>query len=152
MSHVEGLDKITANLEKAMSTEIAKMNKRVELAGDVVYNTIKKRAELTDHPQWMLTMMGSPYSTRWESNSDPHGDDGIVHQQTGILYRNIEKVTDIGMTKTEVAVGVDPNKTGDYIREVIEGSPKVRPRPFIQRGFAESKDAVKAILGGGLGG
>jgi hypothetical protein len=98
-------------------------------------------------------VLGSPYSaTRYEADTGPHDDDGIVHQQTGILYRNIEKVTDIGMTKTEVAVGVDPNKTGDYIREVIDGSPKVRPRPFIQRGFAESKDAVKAILGGGLGG
>jgi hypothetical protein len=153
MSHVEGLDKITANLQKAMSTEIAKMNKRVELAGDVVFNTIKKRAELTDHPQWMLNQLGNPYGVGYPTDYDvPHGDDGIVHQQTGILYRNIEKVTDIGMTKTEVAVGVDPNKTGDYIREVIEGTPKVRPRPFIQRGFAESKDAVKAILGGGLGG
>jgi HK97 gp10 family phage protein len=153
MSHIEGLDKLTANFEKALQTETAKMNKRVDLAGEVVYNTIKKRAELRDHPQWMLThILGSPYAERFEKDSGPHGDDGIIHQQTGIIYRNIEKVKDFGKDKSQVAVGVDINKTGDYLREVVEGTPKVRPRPFITRGFAESKDAVEAILGGGLGG
>ena len=152
MSQVEGLEKLTANIEKALRTTTAKMNKRVDLAGEVVYNTIRKRASLTDHKQWQLTAMGSPYSKKYETDySIPHGDDGLVHQQTGILYRNIEKVTDYGDKKTQVAVGVDANKTGDYIREVIDGAPKVRPRPFITRGFAESKDAVETILGGGLG-
>ena len=149
MSHVEGLENIIANLQKAVETETAKMNNRLDNAGTLLYEAVKKRTGYTDHPQWQLTMMGSPYSTRYDTDTDPHGDDGITHIQTGILHRNIEKVTDFGTTKSSVAVGVDENKTGDYIREVIEGKPKVRPRPFLQRAFRESKDDIATILMGG---
>jgi hypothetical protein len=154
MSHVEGLSQITANLNKAMGREIAKMNKRVEMAGDVVHSTIKQRASLTDHPQWLLTALGSPYSTRYSTDYFPgggHKDDSLVHIQSGTLYRNIEKVTDIGENKAQVAVGVRKGNV-PHIDELMNGAPKVRPRPFIQRGFSESKEAVKTILGGGLGG
>ena len=150
MSHVEGLENIVANLQKAVEVETAKMNNRLDSAGTLLHEAVKKRASLTDHPQWMLTMMGSPYSTRYSADSLPHNDDGLVHIQSGILYRNIEKVTDFGTMQSSVAVGVDANKTGDYIKEVIEGKPKVRPRPFIQRAFRESKDGIEAILKGGI--
>lgn len=151
MSHVEGLSQITTNLNKAMGREIAKMNKRVEMAGEVVHSTIKQRASLTDHPQWLLTMIGSPYSKRYDTDYGPHKDDSLLHIQSGTLYRNIEKVSDIGTEKSQVAVGVRRDKV-PHIDELMNGAPKVRPRPFIQQGFSESKEAVKTILGGGLGG
>ena len=150
MSHVEGLENIIANLQKAVDTETAKMNSRLDLAGDYLHEAVKKKTGYTDHPQWELNMLGNPYSTRYETDySIPHGDDSITHIQSGILHRNIEKVTDFGSLKSSVAVGVDINKVGDYIKEVIEGTTKVRPRPFLQRAFSESKDKIKAILEGG---
>ena len=151
MSHVEGLENIVANMQKAVETETAKMNFRLDSAGTLLYEAVKKRTGYTDHPQWMLTHVytpKSPYSKRYDTDSGPHDDDGITHIQSGILHRNIEKVTDFGTTKSSVAVGVDANKVGDYIKEVIEGAPKVRPRPFLQRAFSESKDGIEAILKG----
>lgn len=149
MSHVEGLKHITTNLQKAVEKETAKMNNRLDNAGTLLYNAVKNRVSLTDHPQWELTMMGSPYSTRYDTDNMPHHDDGLVHIQTGILSRNIEKVKDFGILSSSVAVGVDANKTGDYIEEVINGAPKVRPRPFLQRALRESKDGIEAIMKGG---
>lgn len=149
MSHIEGLEKIASRLQKAVETERSRMDNRLDEAGTFIYNAVKKRVSYTDHPQWQLTMMGSPYSTRYDTDNMPHYDDSKVHIQTGILSRNIEKVTEFGELESSVAVGVDANKTGDYIEEVIDGAPKVRPRPFLQRAFWESKDGVESIMKGG---
>lgn len=151
MSHVEGLENIVANLQKAVEAEKAKMDFRLDSAGTLLYEAVKQRTGYTDHPQWMLTHVyepRSPYSKRYATDSGPHDDDGITHIQTGILHRNIEKVTDFGTMQSSVAVGVDANKVGDYIKEVIEGAPRVRPRPFLQRAFSDSKDDIASILSG----
>ena len=153
MSHVEGLSTVLQNLQKAVDTETTKMNNRLDSAGNLLLEAAKKRTGYTDHPQWYLThVLGSPYSGRFGTDSGPHEDDGITHIQTGILHRNIEKVTDFGKNKSSVAVGIDANKVGDYIKDVIEGvtgKPSVRPRPFLQRALRESKDDIALILKGG---
>lgn len=151
MSHVEGLKHIATNMQKAVERETAKMNDRLDKAGTLLHEAVKERTGYTDHPQWYLThVLGSPYSKRFGTDSDPHGDDGITHVQSGILHRNIEKVTDFGKLQSSVAVGVDASKVGDYIDEVINGAPKVRPRPFLTRAFSEKKDEIATILKGGI--
>lgn len=146
MSHVEGLENIVANLQKAVETETAKMNSRVELAGDVLFDTVRAQASLTDHTYKDLERLGFPYSKRLETDSGPHKDDTLVHIQSGLLYRNIEKVSDIGTTKSSVAVGVSKDKV-PYIEELaVTGAPRARPRPFIQRAFREVD--IKAIMDG----
>ena len=155
MSHVEGLSQITANLEKAMSTEIAKMNGRVNLAGDVLLETVRHQASLTDHSLADLKRLGHPYSARKSKDGMPHYDDSLLHIQSGKLYRNIEKVSDVGTNQTQVAVGVSPAKV-PYIEDVVwgipyqgPGIPSVRPRPFLQRAFTQAKPLVADIIKGG---
>jgi hypothetical protein len=148
MSHVEGLSQITANLDKAMGKTIATTNARLNLAGDVLHAAVQHQASLTDHTQAELTKLGSPYSTKYDTNHGPHKDDSLVHIQTGLLYSNIEKVSDMGATHSAVAVGVRQSNV-PYIDEVVRGSPLVRPRPFMQRAFTEMKPLVADIIGGG---
>ena len=155
MSHVEGLSQITANLNKAMGREIAKMNARMNLAGDVLHAAVQNQASLTDHTYADLKRLGHPYSAKHDTDHGPHKDDSLLHRQSGELYRNIEKVSDFGGTKSQVAVGVSPNKV-PYIGEVVygipyvgQGIPSVRPRPFLQRAFTMMKPLVEDIIKGG---
>jgi hypothetical protein len=150
MSHVEGLSQITSNLNKAMGREIAKMNARLNLAGDVLHAAVQHQASLTDHTLLDLakTKPPHPYSTKYDDNTGPHKDDTLVHIQTGRLYRNIKKVSDMGGVKSSVAVGVRQDDV-PYIDELMYGSPQVRPRRFIQRAFTEMKPLVADIIGGG---
>lgn len=155
MSRVEGLSQITANLDKAMGKTIATMNARLNLAGDVLHAAVQHQASLTDHTYADLKKSGYPYSAKHDTNHGPHKDDSLLHRQSGELYRNIEKVSDLGAMKSRVAVGVSPNKV-PYIEEVVwgipyvgPGIPSVRPRPFLQRAFTEMKPLVADIVGGG---
>lgn len=142
MSHIEGLDNILTNLQKAVQTETAKMNSRVELAGDVLYDAVRAQASLTDHSLKDLARLGFPYSKRYPVDHNPHGDDTLVHIQSGTLYNNIEKQSDIGTMRSSVAVGVSPSKV-PYIEDLMVGAPRARPRRFIQRAYAEvDLDAV----------
>ena len=147
MSHVEGLDTVLQNLQKAVNTEVEKMNFRLDSAGTFLHEAVKQRANYTDHPQWMLThMLGSPYSQKYPTDSGPHGDDSIIHIQSGEIMRDITKVTDLGTTKSSVAVGVP--SSNPHIEDLMVGKPRQRPRRFISRAFEESKDDIKAILEG----
>jgi hypothetical protein len=157
MSHVEGLSEITANLQKAMNAEIGKMNQRVDLAGDVLLEAVRHQASLTDHTYQDLAKEKPPYpySAKYNTNTGPHKDDSQLHIQSCELYRNIEKVSDVGVVKTEVAVGVSPSNV-PYIENVVygipyqgAGIPSVRPRPFLQRAFTQMKPLVADIIKGG---
>lgn len=153
MKYVANIDAFIDHADAVVKQEIAKMNKRVEQAGDVVYENVKRRASLTDHTQADLDALGHPYSTAFpEDYKIPHGDDGLLHIQTGELYNAIEKDVTMSDNETVVDVGVNVSKVGEQkIREIVEGTPRKRPRPFLRRGFAESEFDVKAVLtmGGG---
>jgi hypothetical protein len=155
MSHIEGLENITANMQKAMSAEIAKMNGRLDLAGNVLLEAVRHQASLNDHSYADLKRLKYPYSDKHNTNYGPHKDDSQLHIQSGELYRNIEKVSDVGVVKTEVAVGVSPSNV-PYIENVVygipyqgAGIPSVRPRPFLQRAFTQMKPLVADIIKGG---
>jgi hypothetical protein len=156
MSHVEGLPAVLSNINGAMLDSIAKMNERMSIAGTFLHECVKARASLTDHTQEDLNNYSprNPYSKNRfpEPDGEPHGDDGLVHRQSGVLYDDIQMVMsmDNGGLETNVAVGVP--SSNPHIKNLIEGKPAQRPRPFIQRAFRESKDDIATILGGGLGG
>lgn len=151
MSHVEGLNTVLSNLNGAMLDSIAKMNERMSVAGNHLKECVKARASLTDHTQEDLDNYSprNPYARRYPTDFEPHNDDGLVHRQSGILYDDIrmEMSMDNGGLETNVAVGVPDNNR--HIRNLIEGKPKQRPRPFIQRAFRESRDDLATILMGG---
>lgn len=146
MSHVE-LGNLLQNLSRVAETETAKMNSRVELAGEVLYDAVRKQASLTDHSLKDLANLGHPYSTKFPADGKPHGDDTLVHIQKGKLYNNIEKQSDIGTLRSSVAVGVSRSKV-DYIDDLMTGTTKMRPRRFIQKAFALTDlDSVMAGKG-----
>lgn len=149
MSHVEGLQTVLNNINGAMLDSIAKMNERMAVAGTFLHERVKVRASLTDHTQDDLDALGNPYSRRYPTDGEPHGDDGLIHRQSGILYNDIQMAMsmDNGGLETNVAVGVP--SSNPHIKNLIEGKPKQRPRPFIQRAFRESKEDIATILRGG---
>ncbi len=150
MSSVEGLDNIKANLDKAVSKTVAKMNERVMLAGLIAEEAVRQQAELTDHSLEDLAILGHPYAKIYPADSPPHNDDSLLHIQSGYLFANIDRVEDFNSTKSSVAVGVSPDRV-PYIEDLMHGNTKMRPRPFIQRAWSKHKDEVIRALEGRLG-
>jgi HK97 gp10 family phage protein len=147
MSYVEGLDTIFQNMDLAVRKVVSAENAQLKLAGKVVHEAVKNQAGLTDHTLDDLADLGHPYSTRFPDNNGPHGDDTLVHIQSGLLQANIEKAEDLNDTVSQVAVGVSASKV-PYITDLMEGGPKMRPRRFINRAFDISKPIVAEILSG----
>ena len=149
MSHVEGLNTVLGNMNNVMLDSIAKFNGRMAEAGERLLDEAQMRASLTDHTQEDLDNLGHPYSSNHgQTDGKPHGDDGLIHHQTGTLFNDIrmEMSLDKGGLETNVAVGVP--SSNDRIANLIEGAPAQRPRPFLQRALRGSKDDIQAILNG----
>ena len=150
MSHVDNLNGILNNFNGAMLDSIATMNERMSVAGNHLKECVKARASLTDHTQTDFDYWEPPhpYSQRFDEDV-VHGDDGLIHNQTGHVYNDIRMEMEInrGGLETQVAVGVP--SSNEHIANLINGAPKQRPRPFIRRAYEESKDDLETILRGG---
>lgn len=146
MSHVEGLNMIFANLQAATMQCMGEMDNRLQLAGAVLHDQVKFNASLTDHTQEDLDEMGNPYARRKPEDNEPHYDDSLVHRQTGTLYNDIIMETVRGNNMTSVSVGVPSSNS--RIENLINGAPKQRPRPFIQRAAEIVKDDMEVIIAG----
>jgi hypothetical protein len=153
MSHVEGLGTVLNNINGAMLDSIAKMNERMAVAGEHLKKCVQARASLTDHTQEDLDNYSprNPYSRyRFPApDGEPHGDDGLVHRQSGILYDDIRMEMSMGNGGLETNVAVGVPSSNPHIRNLIEGRPAQRPRPFIQRALTDSRDGIETILKGG---
>lgn len=153
---IEGLDKIQHNLmRKAAIGTIEKIEKRLSLAGNVLYQNVVRHASLTDeHTQEWLDTHGHPYAKRHRTRTGNgsfdrlHQDDSLVHTQSGNLLKNIEKVESFGLDESSVAVGVSEDKVY-YIGDLSFGNMVMRPRPFLQHGLMDSKDEIERIMKGG---
>lgn len=147
MSHVEGLNAVLGNMNNVKLDCIAKFNERMANAGEFLKAVVQVNAGYTDHTQFDLDWLGNPYARRFPDNSDPHGDDRIVHKQSGILYDDIRMEMSFDGLETNVAVGVPDSNP--HIANLYEGKPKQRPRKFINKAFDESKEDLALILRGG---
>jgi HK97 gp10 family phage protein len=145
---IRNLDLAINNIQN-LSTKI--INKRLKpsatLACEELDKTVKEYAELTDHSLAQLAAMGHPYSTK--SGGAPHPDE-FVHQQSGTLYANIEKINEQDGNKLIVASGVSKSKV-PYISFLINGTSKMRPRDFQGHAFQKCKDKMLAIIKSGMG-
>jgi hypothetical protein len=135
-AHTEGLQNVLANIRAIIPTETAKMNIKLAAAGVIVETAVKNQASLTDHTLKQLADMGHPYSRRYGSGTGPHGDDSLVHSQSGKLLANIEKNENLNTIHSVVEVGVSEDKV-PYIKDLITGI-KQRPRNFIGKAFRNS--------------
>lgn len=144
---IQGLDSVLANVQQIIPNEAAKMNKRLSIAGEIVNQSVTSQASLTDHTLDQLAKMGHPYSTRYAVGNGPHGDDSLVHVQSGTLKQNIVKNENLNTGISSVEVGVSEDSV-PYISDLITGTPKMRPRNFLGEGFSKVSDAVDSALGG----
>jgi HK97 gp10 family phage protein len=130
------------NLKLLISINQANTVKGINLAGNVLESAVKKHASLTDHSLKDLADMGHPYSTK--KSGGPHPD-YEVHKQSGLLQENIIKNAYATNNMAGVEVGVLEDDV-PYIKYLIEGTSKMRPRDFISHAGTESKDSVSTIL------
>ena len=105
------------------------------------------QASLTDHTLDQLAKMGHPYSKRYAAGNGPHGDDSLVHVQSGTLKQNIIKNENLNTGISSVEVGVSEDSV-PYISDLITGTPKMRPRNFLGEGFSKVSEAIDSALGG----
>lgn len=143
---IEGLDKVIANIKAIPKKESAKMDGKLQNAGDVAFTAIDEQAGVSDeHDQNWLNAHGNPYSTRYTKDSGPHLD-AIVHKQSGLLNDSLQANEKFGAAKSSVEIGVSEADV-PYIGDLIYGTSKMRPRDFITAGWEKSKDKVIAIMG-----
>ena len=141
---VKNLNNVLNNMK--MMIDINRMNciEGVNLAGALLETNMKKHASLTDHSLKDLADMGHPYSTRKGKDSGPHPD-YEVHSQSGTLQENIVKNGYLTNTMAGIEVGVLESDV-PYIKYLIEGTAKMRPKDFISHSAIESTDGIGITL------
>lgn len=143
---VTNLNNVLNNIKMMIDTNRMNCIKGVSLAGNLLEVNMKKHASLTDHSLKDLADMGHPYSTRKSKDSGPHPD-YEVHSQSGTLQENIIKNGYATNTMAGVEVGVLESDV-PYIKYLIEGTVKMRPKDFISHSAIESTDGIGVALTG----
>ena len=157
---VKGFETVIANLKSIPQRQKEHLEQSMNAAVLLLYETVMKKAELTDHDLTQLShyfyyvddkgkqqYIGA-YSTKMGEDSGPHPDE-MVHIQGGQLYQNIEKLVKLDDDKAVIAVGVRESKV-PYIKWLINGTGKMRPRDFLGHAWLECRDQVVAIIKSGL--
>jgi hypothetical protein len=122
-------------------------NNKLLAAGTVLNKAITNQASLQDeHTLKWLADHGHPYSTKYGKDYGPHGNDSLVHTQSGRLLSAIEMNAVTNNIHSEVEVGVSPEKV-PYIGDLIKGNGKMRPRDFISAAAQQVRPEIDAVMG-----
>lgn len=92
---------------------------------------------LDDHTLAELRSLGYPYSTDKPKGS-LHGDDRLVHEQTGKLRESIKVSTPEETTSRRFSVFV--TSTAEHMKYLIYGTSRMRPRRFHELAYDKIKD------------
>jgi len=115
----------------------AEIRRFVHRATQLLFDTVREHASLTDHTLADLAKLGHPYSMRW--GKDFLHPDYLVHQQSGRLYSSI--MQDTGESGQLFYGWV--TSQGVYYAPFVEfGTVKMRPRPFMSQAIFEKKDEI----------
>jgi hypothetical protein len=98
---------------------------------------VLKNISLDDHTLAELRKLGHPYSTAFKGDG-LHGDDALVHVQTGRLKKSIRLSPPEETTTRRFSVYVTSNVP--YMPFLLYGTSTMRARPFHQKSFDEIKD------------
>ena len=115
----------------------ASVRSGLEEVADQYKRELVKTISLKDHTLAQLREMGYPYSTK-ESVGNVHGDDRLVHQQTGELKNSIV-VTPVEET-TSRRFSVFATSDSPHMPFLIYGTSRMRPRKFHERALENIKD------------
>lgn len=120
---------LSTELRKAAMVGLAKVAKNYE-------KEIKKVISLDDHTLEELRKLGHPYAVG--ATPDFHGDDRLVHQQTGELLRSIKVEDPIEESSRTLYVAITSNSP--YMPFLIHGTSTMRPRDFPALAYENIKD------------
>lgn len=98
---------------------------------------IDKVISLDDHTLAELRALGYPYSTD-KSEGGIHGDDRLVHEQTGKLRSSIKVSPPEATTSRTFSVFV--TSTAEHMKYLIFGTSRMRPRRFHELAYERIKD------------
>lgn len=150
---VRGIENIINNLQNMHPSVVQHLREAAEQAGKHLQGEALNMASLTCHSLDELAALGHPYSTAYPTDSFVHKDE-LVHIQSGDLFANIERVVSVDDERVIVAVGVHEARV-PYIKYLIDGTWKMRPRDFLGHAFQKTrKDCVRILKFGivaGLG-
>lgn len=145
---IRGVETVVKNMSELTDELKVEFEKSLKYVGGVLHKKVKEKAGLTDHTLEDLADLGHPYSKRFPTDSGPHKDE-LVHKQGNLLSENIEKISIIKKDVIVMAVGVDEKKV-PYIKYLIKGTSKMRPRDFLGHAWSENKDDLFKMLKAGL--
>ena len=109
----------------------------LEDVGKQYKNQVKKTIGLQDHSLEDLRKMGHPYRVGGPEDS-VHGDDRIVHRQSGTLYNSIKLQPVSQETSRRFTVYVSSDHP--MLQGIIYGTPTMRPRRFHEKAYEDIKD------------
>lgn len=98
---------------------------------------IDKAISLDDHTLAELRALGYPYSTD-KAKGSLHGDDRLVHEQTGKLRSSIKVSPPAASTSRRFSVFI--TSSVEYMKYLIFGTSRMRPRRFHELAFEKMKD------------
>jgi hypothetical protein len=96
-----------------------------------------KNISLDDHTLEELRALGHPYSTLKPADT-MHGDDRLVHEQTGALKRSIEVGAVEETTSRRFSVFATSN--APHMPWLIAGTSRMRARRFHEKAYEDIKD------------
>lgn len=153
---IRGLETIIGNMRAMTQAQIIQLEKAADLACGILYETVMRKVELSDEHDlsalshyFSITANGKTeyigaYSTKMGTDSGAHSDE-FVHIQKGKLFSAVEQKVQRNGDKIIVSVGVDEAKC-PYIKYLINGTSKMRPRDFLGHSWKEKKNACRAII------
>ena len=145
---VRGFENVIANMRQLPGNVKIQLIESTNLAADVLEKAVRKEAGLTDHSLKALAALGHPYSTKKGMDSGPHADE-LVHVQSGNLTKHIKRVAEVTDASAVAAAGVLESDV-PYIKYLINGTTKMRPRDFLGHTWLAVRAVVVAIVKNGL--
>jgi hypothetical protein len=124
----------SGSLSKSVEAQVMAGLKEVS---DQYKKELIKTISLKDHSLQELREMGYPYSTQ-KAEGNLHGDDRLVHEQTGELKQSIQ-VTPVEETTTR-RFSVFATSDSPHMPFLIFGTSRMRPRRFHERALENIKD------------
>lgn len=154
---VKGLETVISNMRQFTEKQKEKLDEAGKLAIGILYEDVMRKVEIVDADDLSalshyfeydgengeVKYIGA-YSIKMGQDSGPHPDE-FVHIQGGLLFSSVEQVCEREGDKLIIAVGVREDKV-PYIKYLIEGTTKMRPRDFLGHSWLEKKDVVLDII------
>lgn len=153
--HAENMEKIIFNLDALCENAMKSFKMDAIVITEQLHKELLENVAAlnTDgHTLRELAAMGHPYGILPPGEKAlprepiPHGDEHLIHNQTGGLASAVIPFTEVTPTSATMAVYIDEKKA-PYIKYLIEGTTTMVARPVIALTWQQVKSAcVKEVI------